>query len=129
MWATSNQIKELYASPLSLLLYPAKMPQKHCVASVWLAVVLTRCLIVSRSVTVRSESDKFKFQVNCNITKLYTVPLKHCEAVQYPCPQGCELVMPQRSPDIARFRVGTGNSCREKDAIRKGKKTEIKGER
>jgi len=29
--------------------------------------------------------------------------------------------MPQRSPDISRFRVGTGNP-REKDAGRKGKK-------
>jgi len=31
--------------------------------------------------------------------------------------------MPQRSPNIARFRVVTGNP-REKDARRKGKKTE-----
>jgi len=36
--------------------------------------------------------------------------------------------MPHRSPDIARFRVGTGNP-REKDARRKGKKTEKEGER
>jgi len=64
-------------------------------------VVLMRCLIVSRSVTVRSESDKFKFQVNCNITKLRFPwnTVKLCNV--YPCPQGCELVMPQRSPDIA----------------------------
>jgi len=31
--------------------------------------------------------------------------------------------MPQHFPDIARFRVGTGNP-REKDARRKEKKTE-----
>jgi len=36
--------------------------------------------------------------------------------------------MPQRSPDIARFRVGTGNP-REKDARRKEKKSEREGER
>jgi len=37
--------------------------------------------------------------------------------------------MPQRSPDsLARFRVETENS-REKDARRKGKKTEKEGER
>jgi len=36
--------------------------------------------------------------------------------------------MPQHSPDIARFRVGTGN-LREKDARTKGKKTEREGER
>jgi len=35
--------------------------------------------------------------------------------------------MPQRSPDIARFRVGTGNP-REKDGGRKGKKSEREGE-
>jgi len=35
--------------------------------------------------------------------------------------------MPQRSSDIARFRVGTGNP-REEDARRKEKKTE-RGER
>jgi len=36
--------------------------------------------------------------------------------------------MLQRSPDIARFRIGTGNP-REKDARRKGKKTEKEKER
>jgi len=58
------------------------------------------------------------------------VPLEHCGAVH--CvplsPQGCELVMSQRSPDIARFRVGTENP-RKKDARGKGKKTEREGER
>jgi len=46
----------------------------------------------------------------------------------YPCPRKVELVMPQCSPDTARFRVGTGN-LGEKDARRKGKKTEREGER
>jgi len=32
-----------YASPLSLLLYPAKIPKTYCVACVRLAVVLMRC--------------------------------------------------------------------------------------
>jgi len=36
--------------------------------------------------------------------------------------------MPQRSPDIARFRIGSGNP-REKDAGRKGKEKEKEGER
>ena len=60
----------------------------------------------------------------------YSPPLEHCGAVQcvlLPL-QGCELVMPQRSPDIARFRAGTGNP-REKDGGRKGKETEREGER
>ena len=41
-------------------------------ACVRVAVVLMRCcsLIVSRSATVRFETEKFKFQANCNITEL-----------------------------------------------------------
>jgi len=42
--------------------------------------------------------------------------------------QNARKSMPQRSPNIARFRVGTGNP-REEDAIRKGKETEREGER
>jgi len=36
--------------------------------------------------------------------------------------------MSQRSPDIARFRVGTAGNHREKNARRKGKKAEREGE-
>jgi len=38
--------------------------------------------------------------------------------------------MPQRSPDIARFRIGTGNPREKgKDAERKEKEMEREGER
>jgi len=120
------KLRRLRVNPfLASFPYPAEKCQKnHCVACVWLAVVLMHCCngqqVCSRQVRVCQVSGKLlHFRI--------TVPLEHCGAVQYvPLPpQGCELVMPQRCPDIARFRVGTGNP-REKDARRKGRRQKEK---
>ena len=69
----SGLIKEPMCRPFPCSFTQQKMPKTHCVACVRLAVVLMSCYcaVVSRSATVRSESDiKFKLKVNCNNTEL-----------------------------------------------------------